>query len=35
MYLLDTNHCSLAILGNTEVLNSLAEIGDSIIATCA
>lgn len=35
MYLLDTNHCSLAILGNTEVLNRLAEIGGSIIATCA
>jgi tRNA(fMet)-specific endonuclease VapC len=35
MYLLDTNHCSLAILGNTEVLNRLAKIGGSTIATCA
>lgn len=34
MYLLDTNHCSLAILGNTNVLNSLARIESSSVSTC-
>ncbi|AFY45238.1 type II toxin-antitoxin system VapC family toxin [Nostoc sp. PCC 7107] len=33
MYLLDTNHCSLAILGNTEILTHLAELESSFIAT--
>ncbi|KKD34974.1 type II toxin-antitoxin system VapC family toxin [Limnoraphis robusta Tam1] len=34
MFLLDTNHCSYAILGNTQVLEYLASLGDQPIATC-
>jgi tRNA(fMet)-specific endonuclease VapC len=34
MFLLDTNHCSYAILGNTQVLDRLASLGDESIATC-
>jgi len=34
MFLLDTNHCSYAILGNTQVLDRLASLGDEPIATC-
>lgn len=34
MFLLDTNHCSYAILGNTQVLEHLASLGDASIATC-
>lgn len=34
MYLLDTNHCSLAILGNTNVLNRLIQIENSFVSTC-
>ncbi len=34
MFLLDTNHCSYAILGNTQILNRLANLGDEPIATC-
>jgi len=34
MFLLDTNHCSYAILGNTQVLDRLASLGDELIATC-
>jgi tRNA(fMet)-specific endonuclease VapC len=34
MFLLDTNHCSYAILGNTQVLKYLASLGDQPIATC-
>lgn len=34
MYLLDTNHCSAAILGNTNVLNRIAQLESSLITTC-
>lgn len=34
MYLLDTNHCSLAISGNASVLSRLAEIENSFVSTC-
>lgn len=34
MYLIDTNHCSLAILGNVNILNRLAEVENSLISTC-
>jgi tRNA(fMet)-specific endonuclease VapC len=34
MVLLDTNHCSYAILGNIQVLERLANLGDEPIATC-
>ncbi len=32
--LLDTNHCSYAILGNIQVLDRLASLGDEPITTC-
>ncbi|MBE9209707.1 type II toxin-antitoxin system VapC family toxin [Nostoc sp. LEGE 06077] len=35
MYLLDTNHCSQAILGNPNLLNRLAKVENSVITTCA
>lgn len=34
MFLLDTNHCSYAILGNSQVLDHLANLADESIATC-
>ncbi|MDY6783939.1 MAG: type II toxin-antitoxin system VapC family toxin [Cyanobacteriota bacterium] len=34
MFLLDTNHCSYAILGNTQVINRLASLGNETIVTC-
>lgn len=34
MYLLDTNHCSRAILGNKKVLNRLKEVEDDLVSTC-
>jgi len=34
MYLLDTNHCSLAILGNSTVLSRLGAIENSLVSTC-
>lgn len=35
MYLLDTNHCSLAIIGNTNVLQRLGVVENALITTCA
>jgi hypothetical protein len=29
MYLIDTNHCSLAILGNVNILSRFAEVENS------
>lgn len=34
MYLLDKNHCGLAILGNINILNRLLEIENSLVSTC-
>jgi tRNA(fMet)-specific endonuclease VapC len=34
MLLLDTNHCSYAILGNNQVLDRLTSLGDTSITTC-
>jgi tRNA(fMet)-specific endonuclease VapC len=34
MFLLDTNHCSGAILGNTQILDRLANLGNISISTC-
>ncbi|MEH2257682.1 type II toxin-antitoxin system VapC family toxin [Nostoc sp.] len=34
MYLIDINHCSLAILGNVNILSRLAEIENSLVSTC-
>jgi tRNA(fMet)-specific endonuclease VapC len=34
MFLLDTNHCSGAILGNTQILDRLANLGNIPISTC-
>ncbi|MCU0532313.1 MAG: type II toxin-antitoxin system VapC family toxin [Hydrococcus sp. Prado102] len=34
MYLLDTNHCSRAILGDSVILDRLAAINDTLVATC-
>jgi len=34
VFLLDTNHCSSAILGNPQVLDRLADLEDNLIATC-
>jgi tRNA(fMet)-specific endonuclease VapC len=35
MYLLDTNHCSRIILGNTSILHRIAIVDESQLATCA
>ena len=35
MYLLDTNHCSLAIIGNPNIFTRLSESSDIPIATTA
>jgi tRNA(fMet)-specific endonuclease VapC len=35
MYLLDTNHCSHLILGDSDLLLRLNEISDDRISTCA
>ncbi len=34
MYLLDTNHCSSAILGNSNILRRIAELENTQMATC-
>lgn len=34
MYLLDTNHCSGAILGNSNIINRLATLDNTLVATC-
>ncbi|MGL5942162.1 MAG: hypothetical protein ACRC2S_17670 [Waterburya sp.] len=34
MYLLDTNHCSGEILGNFNIINRLATLGNTLVATC-
>ena len=34
MFLLDTNHCSYAILGNIQLLNHLSNLGDELVSTC-
>jgi tRNA(fMet)-specific endonuclease VapC len=34
MFLLDTNYCSYAILGNTQILDRLANLGNVSISTC-
>lgn len=34
MYLLDTNQCSRAILGDSNILHRIAEAENSLIATC-
>jgi tRNA(fMet)-specific endonuclease VapC len=35
MFLLDTNHCSYSILGNSQVLARLTNLGNTPISTCA
>lgn len=35
MYLLDTNHCSRAILGDSKILNSLKDREQDLVVTCA
>jgi tRNA(fMet)-specific endonuclease VapC len=35
MYLLDTNHCSRAILGDAKILDHLQTIEQDLIFTCA
>ena len=35
MFLLDTNHCSYAIMGNTPVLDRLADLENELISTCS
>ncbi len=34
MFFLDTNHCSYAILGNTQILDRLTNLGNVSISTC-
>jgi tRNA(fMet)-specific endonuclease VapC len=34
MYLLDTNHCSRIILGDTNILNHISQIDESDLLTC-
>jgi tRNA(fMet)-specific endonuclease VapC len=34
MYLLDTNHCSGAILGDSNIINRLTTLDNALVATC-
>jgi tRNA(fMet)-specific endonuclease VapC len=35
MYLLDTNHCSRLILGDSNLVQRLSEVSDDNVATCS
>ena len=35
MYLLETNHCNRAIIGDSKIINSLQEREKDLVVTCA